>query len=169
MLNIFVTNLGKYTEGHLVGEWVSLPCEDLNAVYKRIGVDFIRYEEVFITDYECDIEGLTISEYSNIDRLNEIAQIFEDLGEDAALALQAYLFNCYDFEEALEHIKNEDYIIYHDCESFSDLAYIRVQDGYFGDISKDLMFYIDLDKLGDTIECEGTYHFIDNVCVELTA
>lgn len=25
MFNIYVTNLGKYNEGYLIGEWVSLP------------------------------------------------------------------------------------------------------------------------------------------------
>ena len=25
MMNVFVTNLGKYNEGELIGEWVELP------------------------------------------------------------------------------------------------------------------------------------------------
>lgn len=37
MLNIFLTNLGKYNEGELISEWVSLPATDeqLSAVKKR--------------------------------------------------------------------------------------------------------------------------------------
>lgn len=40
MLRIYLTNLGKYNEGMLVGEWVDLPVseEELEKVFKRIGV-----------------------------------------------------------------------------------------------------------------------------------
>lgn len=36
MLKIYVTNLSKYNEGVLVGEWVSLPCEGLEEVLNKI-------------------------------------------------------------------------------------------------------------------------------------
>ena len=40
MLRIFLTNLGKYNEGQLIGEWVELPCTDdeLEAVKERNGI-----------------------------------------------------------------------------------------------------------------------------------
>ena len=28
MFRVFITNLGKYNEGKLVGKWLDLPCED---------------------------------------------------------------------------------------------------------------------------------------------
>lgn len=28
MLKIYLTNLGKYNEGYLIGEWVTLPIDD---------------------------------------------------------------------------------------------------------------------------------------------
>ena len=36
----FITNLGKYNEGELVGEWVKFPttAEALKEVFKRIGI-----------------------------------------------------------------------------------------------------------------------------------
>jgi Antirestriction protein (ArdA) len=36
----FVTNLGKYNEGMLVGEWVKLPTteEEMQKVFERIGI-----------------------------------------------------------------------------------------------------------------------------------
>ena len=39
-MRIFLTNLGKYNEGSLAGEWLKLPCtkEELNAVLQRIGI-----------------------------------------------------------------------------------------------------------------------------------
>ena len=46
MMNIYLTNLGKYNEGELVGEWVQLPIsnEELQEVFKRIGINE-EYEE----------------------------------------------------------------------------------------------------------------------------
>ncbi len=61
----FITNLGKYNEGELVGEWVKFPttAEEMKEVFKRIGIgqkdDFGNpYEEWFITDYDCYVDGL---------------------------------------------------------------------------------------------------------------
>ena len=52
MMNIYLTNLGKYNEGQLIGEWVELPVsnEELQKVFERIGINE-EYEEYFITDY----------------------------------------------------------------------------------------------------------------------
>lgn len=39
MLRVFLTNLGKYNEGELVGEWLELPAaeEEVQAAFRRIG------------------------------------------------------------------------------------------------------------------------------------
>ena len=58
----FITNLGKYNEGDLVGEWVKFPttADELKKVFECIGIgqkdDFGQpYEEWFITDYDCSM------------------------------------------------------------------------------------------------------------------
>lgn len=81
-LSVYITNLGKYNEGELVGEWVDLPVseEELDEVYKRIGINDY-YEETFITDYESDVPGLTVDEYDSISTLNEMAEKIESLDE----------------------------------------------------------------------------------------
>lgn len=70
---IYLTNLGQYTEGVLNGQWLNVPCtdEEFKETLLNIGVDGVRYEEYFITDYEY-LKG--ISEHSNIDEINEIAK-----------------------------------------------------------------------------------------------
>ena len=74
----FVTNLGKYNEGELVGEWVKFPTteEEMRKVFERIGIgskdEFGHvYEEWFITDYECPIYGVQklLGEYESLDKL----------------------------------------------------------------------------------------------------
>ena len=47
----YITNLGKYAEGQLVGETLKFPAttEEVQSLLKNIGVDGVRYEEFFIT------------------------------------------------------------------------------------------------------------------------
>ena len=90
MLKIFLTNLGKYNEGLLVGRWVELPCYDLEAELEAIGVGAVPYEEYFITDYESDF-GIEVGEYDNIDELNELAEELEALDECEQEAVKAYI------------------------------------------------------------------------------
>ena len=63
-----MTNLGKYNEGELVGEWVHFPTteEEMKKVFERIGIgskgEFGQvYEEWFITDYDCPFMESAIS------------------------------------------------------------------------------------------------------------
>ena len=85
MLEAYVTNLGKYNEGYLVGEYLSFPAtaEEVQALLKRIGIDGVRYEEIFITDYETDIPGLydCLGEYESIDELNYLAELLDGLNK----------------------------------------------------------------------------------------
>ncbi len=84
----FVTNLGKYNEGTLVGEWVKFPTteEEMQNVFERIGIgkqdEFGQpYEEWFITDYECPIYGVQkmLGEYESLDKLNYLAALIDEL------------------------------------------------------------------------------------------
>lgn len=90
MLKIYLTNLGKYNEGYLVGKWVELPCDDLEAEMEAIGVGKAPYEEYFITDYESDF-GVSIGEYDNIYDLNEFAKELEAMDEEEAETVKAFM------------------------------------------------------------------------------
>ena len=56
----YITNLGKYAEGQLVGETLRFPAttEEVQSLLKNIGVDGVRYEEFFITAFDGDVMGL---------------------------------------------------------------------------------------------------------------
>ena len=45
LFEAYITNLGKYNEGRLVGETLKFPAttEEVQALLKRIGVDGVRY------------------------------------------------------------------------------------------------------------------------------
>lgn len=91
---VFITNLGKYNEGNLIGEWVKFPTteEELKKVFERIGIELGapdeyggHYEEWFITDYDCYVPGLTeaaqLGEYENLDELNYLASKLMELDD----------------------------------------------------------------------------------------
>ena len=48
---------------------------------KRIGVDGVRYQEIFITSFDGDVLGLYdhLSEYENLDELNHLACLLSEL------------------------------------------------------------------------------------------
>ena len=65
-IRIFVTNLSKYVEGCLIGEYVELPIprDKFQEVLNRIHVD--RQHKYFISDYESLFSNLHISVFSSI-------------------------------------------------------------------------------------------------------
>ena len=46
LFEAYITNLGKYNEGELVGETLKFPTtkEEVQGLLKRIGVDGVRYQ-----------------------------------------------------------------------------------------------------------------------------
>ncbi len=94
----FITNLGKYNEGELIGEWVKFPttAEELKAAMDSIGIgqkdDFgYAYEEWFITDYDCYVDGLydKLGEYVNLDELNYLASKLDEMSQGEYEQFQA--------------------------------------------------------------------------------
>ena len=66
LIEAYVTNLGKYAEyGVEAGETLKFPAttEEVQALLKRIGVDGVRYEEIFITAFDGDVLGNSIVQH----------------------------------------------------------------------------------------------------------
>ena len=88
----YITNLGKYAEGQLVGETLKFPAttEEVQSLLKNIGVDGVRYEEFFITAFDGDVMGLYdyLTEYENLDELNHLAHLISELDSDEIETLE---------------------------------------------------------------------------------
>ena len=109
LLSVFITNLGKYNEGYLIGEWVDLPTteEELEEVFKRIGLNE-QYEEYFITDYESDY-NIEVGEYENIIELNEKLQDIEEQDYEKVCAMfESGEFT--DLDEIIDSLGDYDFI-----------------------------------------------------------
>lgn len=170
MLKIYIANLGKYNEGFLVGKWVDLPCteEELEQVYIDIKVahrdeegnfmpyyteDGIVYEEVAIHDYESKIDGLHISEYTNIEKLNELAERLDEYEDDEIETIEALVEadGC-ELEEAMDRFDGGNVTLYQ-ADSLKDLAEQFKDEGFFS--TETLLNYIDFEALGRDLSFDG--------------
>lgn len=168
-MKIFLTNLGKYNEGELIGEWLELPVseEEIEETLEKIGINE-EYEEYFITDYETDVEGLEIGEYDSLEELNELAETIENMDDTEEKVFSACLENGSSFEDALETVQNGDYRIYSNCYSMTDVAYEVVEEcGYLENVPETVARYFDYESFGRDLDIEGTFIYIDGDYVEL--
>lgn len=168
MLKIYVTNLGKYNEGYLVGKWLELPAteEQIENTLEAIGISE-EYEEYFITDYETDLNGLKVDEYDNIDELNEIAETLEDLDEYEAEVVDAIMGEGYTLEEALE--KKDDIYYFDNCSTMAEVAEQYAEEtGLLDSIPENLRYYFDFEAFGRDMSFEGHFVFTDKGnCIEI--
>lgn len=166
MLKIFISNLKEYNNGKIIGEWVSLPCEGLEEVLNKISNN--GNDELFISDYETDISNLKISEYDDILQLNEIAEEIDNLSDDEVIALQAYLEQYNDIEQALEEVRQGNYRIYYNCDNMEDVAYQAVNEsGLLDGVPEQVKMYFDYEAYGRDMDINRTFIQIDNSFVEL--
>lgn len=166
MMRVFLTNLGKYNEGFLVGEWLELPAtqEEIDTCLNNIGIN-AEYEEYFITDFETDIKGLEIGEYENIYSLNDLAEAFQDIETEA---IEALLYFGYSSPEEMQE-KKDDLIFYYDCLDMADVAQEYAEEtGLLNSIPEHLQTYFDFEGFGRDMEIEGNFYFTDNGnCIQL--
>ena len=174
MFRIYLTNLGKYNEGELVGKWLDLPCEDMVKELVSIGVsdepdeNGNYYEEYFITDYENDYD-YKVGEYDSLDDLNEIAEELENLDDYDREVVKAFIENGSDIEEALDGLRDGDYMVFSNCSDMADVAYQYIEEtGLLNDIPEGLRNYFDYEAYGRDMSFEGTFIFTENGnCIEL--
>lgn len=152
----FITNLGKYTEGELIGEWITFPVdeEEKEEILKRIGCNCSRYEEYFFTDYENDLDiSLDLGEYESIDSLNEIAEAVESWNDEemAHAVIEAYGID--DFMNSDE----DDYYLLSDVSDDYDLGYYYAVECGCLSIPDDLEPYFDYEAYGRDISFNGCF------------
>lgn len=139
-IKVFVSNLAKYNDGELTGQWTTLPVEDVNKDILE-PIDAVG-KEWFISDYEAPFK---IDEYDNLYQLNKLAEALEDFDtiED--------VYNALDDREATGC---ED--VYDFDDDFFDTMFSSKQEVaravFFGDIHNWLDPYIFINVYGN---CES--------------
>ena len=170
----FITNLGKYNEGELVGEWVKFPttAEEMKEVFKRIGIgqrdDFGQpYEEWFITDYDCYVDGLysKLGEYENLDELNYLASKLDEMSNSEYAQFQAGMEmgdHCGSLQEIINLTENLDcYEIYPHIEDYDDLGRYYIEELEVMQVPEHLQNYIDYEAYGRDVAMDENGSFTD--------
>ncbi len=161
---IYLTNLHKYNNGILCGEWVKLPVSEdkLESVLRRIGINKFC-SEYFITDYETLLSNLHISEYASINDLNELAERIEGLADHDYEKLAAVL-ECESSMSIAEILEIID-----DLDSFDLLADVEDDEAlgeYYADVGcifhnipDSIQRYFDFEAYGRDIRLESNLCF----------
>ena len=170
----FITNLGKYNEGELVGEWVKFPttAEEMKEVFKRIGIgqrdDFGNpYEEWFITDYDCYVDGLydKLGEYESLDELNYLASKLDEMSDSEYAQFQAGMEmgdHCGSLQEIINLTENLDcYEVYPHIEDYDDLGRYYIEELEVMQIPEHLQNYIDYEAYGRDVAMDENGSFTD--------
>lgn len=168
----FITNLGKYNEGELVGEWVKFPtsAEEIRAVFDRIGIgqkdDFgYTYEEWFITDYDCYVDGLydKLGEYENLDELDYLAAKLDDMTQGEYAQFQAAMEmgnHCGSLQEMINLTENLDcYDVYPDIHDHDDLGRYYIEELDAMQVPEYLQNYIDYEAYGRDVALDENGEF----------
>ena len=170
----FITNLGKYNEGELVGEWVKFPttADELKKVFERIGIgstdDFGQpYEEWFITDYDCYVDGLydKLGEYANLDELNYLAAKLDDMDRSeynqflAAMEMGEHTGSIQDLINLTENL--DCYDVYPDIEDHDDLGRYYIDELEAMQVPDHLRNYIDYEAYGRDVAMEEGGEFTE--------
>lgn len=173
----FITNLGKYNEGELVGEWIDFPIsdEDLQAVLKRIGIGSTDefgspYEEIFFTDWELP-EGMDwqiFGEYPQIEEVNEVAQFLEDSSVEPEVA-SAIFNHATNLAEAKQILEDQEFTVYWGADDTRSLGEIAVEefDGGVENLPKEILEqYFDYEAYGRSLETGSSITYFDGGAIE---
>jgi len=169
-----VTNLGKYNEGELVGEWVKFPttAEEMKKVFDRIGIgqkdDFGNpYEEWFITDYDCYVSNLydKLGEYESLDELNYLASKLDEMSRGEYEQFQAAMEigdHSGSVQEIINLTENLDcYDVYPDIHDYDDLGRYYIDELDAMQVPEHLRNYIDYEAYGRDVAMEEGGDFTD--------
>lgn len=172
MLNIYLTDLQAYNEGHLVGKWITLPLtpfelsqaisEVLNEGEFYSGTD--NHEEYFITDWDyANFEFNDIEEYTDVYKLNEELQELRFKTDSELKAIEFLLQHqlALDIEDAISKV--DDVRVYEN-QSMEDVAFDLIQELYDADVQLPSIIAnnIDYEGIARELEYDNTYYEVGN-------
>lgn len=166
----YITNLGKYNEGFLIGEWVKFPVtdEEMQKVFQRIGINAV-YEEWFITDYDTPDSEIydILGEYESLSELNYLAHRIMEMQESevfwqAVLELGEHTVSVTDLINLTENMDCYDFL--QGVNSDYDLGYYWIEESGCYDTKAlgHLSNYIDYEGFGRDIRFDESGMFTDH-------
>lgn len=170
-IEIYLSNLGKHTEGRLEGTWVNLPVpiDKLDKVLAEIGIDE-RYEEYFITDCETSFSGMreAIGEFTSLAALNELAEMVDGLSKDREEVFAAVMEteSCGSIEEIKEIIEQlDDFDLLQGVDDDAALGAVYADEYGCIDIPDHLRNYFDYAAFGRDIRMDSNITYTTFGCL----
>ena len=161
-----MTNLGKYNEGQLAYERVAFPTdtETVQAALKKIGIDGIRYEEIFIASYDGPMPQLHkhLGEYESIDELNHLACLLSELDKEELAVFEAVM-DSGEYTGSVKDLINlsqnlDSYSFYSDVHTEEDLGRMYLQELEAVPVPEHLIDYIDYEAYGRDVRINEDGH-----------
>jgi len=155
-LSAYVTNAGRYAAGLRAGEWLRFPTtkENVQALLKRIGVDGIRHEELFITAYDSNVRGIRdcLGEYESLDALHFLSFLLTRLDKYELERFEAIAFTdarAVDLASLINITQNlECFEYFPGVTDDETLGRIYVDDMEMLDVPEDVRPYFDYEAYG---------------------
>ena len=157
-----------------MGEWVKFPttAEEMKKVFDRIGIgqkdDFGNpYEEWFITDYDCYVDGLydKLGEYESLDELNYLASKLDEMSRGEYEQFQAAMEigdHTGSVQEIINLTENLDcYDVYPDIHDYDDLGRYYIDELDAMQVPEHLKNYIDYEAYGRDVAMDENGTFTD--------
>lgn len=167
LFEAYITNAGKYAEGQPMGGTLKFPTSapEVEALLKRIGVDGVRYQEIFITSFDGDVLGLYdhLSEYENLDELNHLARLLSELPPSELETFEAVI-NKGDHTSSVADIINlvhnpDCYEFYPGVTEDETLGRIYIEDMDALQVPEDVLPYFDFEAYGRDVRLNDGGHF----------
>lgn len=165
MISVFLMNLGTNA-----GAWVNLPMDsgELSSFIRTNRISTPIHEEYIIADYENEDFPITISEYTSVWELNEMAEDFFNLDEDEQEVIRAYMESCSSsFSEVKTLIEDhDDLFLVSDIEDAYDLGHYLIEDTLAMIKNLDtIVRYFDYEAFGRDCLLEGNMHLTSFGCL----
>ena len=138
--------------------------EAVQDLLKQIGIDGIRYEEIFIASYDGPMPQLHkhLGEYESIDELNHLACLLSELDKDELAAFVAvmdsgeYTGSVKDLINLAQNLDN--YNFYSDIHTEEELGRMYIQELEAVPVPEHLIDYIDYEAYGRDVRINEDGH-----------
>ena len=138
--------------------------EAVQNLLKQIGIDGIRYEEIFIASYDGPMPQLHkhLGEYESIDELNHLACLLSELDKDELAAFEAVM-DSGEYTGSVKDLINlsqnlDSYSFYSDVHTEEDLGRMYLQELEAVPVPEHLIDYIDYEAYGRDVRINEDGH-----------
>ena len=139
--------------------------EAVQDLLKQIGIDGIRYEEIFIASYDGPMPQLHkhLGEYESIDELNHLACLLSELSQDELAVFEAVM-DSGEYTGSVKDLINlsqnlDSYSFYSDVHTEEDLGQMYLQELEAVPVPEHLIDYIDYEAYGRDARINEGGHF----------